>query len=746
MYFKKIKEHKKQEKIKKDKEYVCNLSNYNLSPSEYSVLAKGLKFIPTPSDHIRDNASRGLEDLTNTIRRTYFFSKRPSFSTLQHPFRQKSSWQAPTAHTQLESFLTNLRDNVTEKLPNIRYTRNNLTPTERKALTELSKNKTLIIKNADKGSKIVIENTEDYIQTGIEHLENTSIYEKLVSDPTFQLSDDIQNFVDTLHQGGFIDEHTHSFLKVEEPRTQQMYFLKKLHKTPIAVRPIVSGVNGLTEKLSAFLDYHLQPVVTKTPSFLKNTKELLTLLDNLILPSDFIFCTVDVSSLYLSIPQEEGTEACLSQLMSENRMPLPQNILKQMFDYVLKYNVFRFYNNCYKQIRGTAMGTRMAPAYAGIFMSKLEEEFLSKQPLKPLLYKRYIDDVIILWTHGEKELNDFLQSLNQVHPTINFTWEKDHNKITYLDVDLEKVKLVDSFKIGYSTHFKKTNSFQYVHYTSFHPASTKKGIIKGELTRISRTTSDPTVTDSTLDFIVGKFKDRAYPASVLTQVRSELGLSRNKSSIPPPRFKIPYIVGSHYIKHLVRELWSKHITDGDLLNVFPNPPMVVFTKARSLSNYLVHTASPGSVHSGNTSSILPPPTLEPRVHSCGHPLCKCCQQIFDSHNIADTPLNQHLNCRSRNIVYLIKCRKHNKSIYIGQTTRQLNQRLANHRNTLSNPGHKKSWPLYRHFLNGNHTIEDLLITPPQSVRRSDLLQAESTWIRKLNSDRPPGLNSYLPAN
>ena len=41
-------------------------------------------------------------------------------------------------------------------------------------------------------------------------------------------------------------------------RTQEIYFLKKKHKNPLSARPIVSGCDGTTEKISAYLDHWLQ--------------------------------------------------------------------------------------------------------------------------------------------------------------------------------------------------------------------------------------------------------------------------------------------------------------------------------------------------------------------------------------------------------------------------------------------------------------------------------------------------------
>ena len=68
--------------------------------------------------------------------------------------------------------------------------------------------------------------------------------------------------------------------------------------------------------------------------------------------------------------------------------------MQTLFDIVLKCNVFSFHTHIYKQIQGTAMGTKMAPSYANIFMDSLERRFLESEPLQPALWKRYIDDIL----------------------------------------------------------------------------------------------------------------------------------------------------------------------------------------------------------------------------------------------------------------------------------------------------------------------------------------------------------------
>ena len=50
----------------------------------------------------------------------------------------------------------------------------------------------------------------------------------------------------------------------------------------------------------------------------------------------------------------------------------------------------------YLETHGTAMGTKMAVAFPDIFMNKVETDILSQSELKPLVWKRFIDDIFSL--------------------------------------------------------------------------------------------------------------------------------------------------------------------------------------------------------------------------------------------------------------------------------------------------------------------------------------------------------------
>jgi hypothetical protein len=69
-------------------------------------------------------------------------------------------------------------------------------------------------------------------------------------------------------------------------------------------------------------------------------------------------------------------------------------------------------------IIGTAMGTKMAPSYANIRMGNLEERLLLSSLKQPLSWFRFIDDVDMKWIHSDKELDEFFEHANSIHPSI----------------------------------------------------------------------------------------------------------------------------------------------------------------------------------------------------------------------------------------------------------------------------------------------------------------------------------------
>ena len=120
-----------------------------------------------------------------------------------------------------------------------------------------------------------------------------------------------------------------------------------------------------------------------------------------------ILGTLDVTSLYTNILNAEGCHSIyrlLHRVCTPGPKELSNTSICKLLWLVLTKNNFQFNSKHYLQISGTAMGTRVAPTYANLFMADLEEQFVYTYKLQPLIWLRFIDDIFFIWPHGQEEL------------------------------------------------------------------------------------------------------------------------------------------------------------------------------------------------------------------------------------------------------------------------------------------------------------------------------------------------------
>jgi hypothetical protein len=130
------------------------------------------------------------------------------------------------------------------------------------------------------------------------------------------------------------------------------YSLPKIHKTNIPLRPIVSQINGPTNKISKFVSELLFVAEHEIPELHLDTTAFLNLIHihNNISP-DTLLITMDVTSLCTNIPHKEGTDwvtefyiETLPFWHKHNRKikPIPGELLKKMIYFILDNCTFEF--------------------------------------------------------------------------------------------------------------------------------------------------------------------------------------------------------------------------------------------------------------------------------------------------------------------------------------------------------------------------------------------------------------------
>ena len=103
------------------------------------------------------------------------------------------------------------------------------------------------------------------------------------------------------------------------------------------------------------------------------------------------------------------------------------------------------------------MGTKMAVAFANIFMAKIENGIISKSKIKPLVWKRY---VFCLWDTNEDNIKEFVTRANHYNDTIKFTAEISDSEIAFLGTKVYKGERFNRDSIlDVQTHYKQTETF-----------------------------------------------------------------------------------------------------------------------------------------------------------------------------------------------------------------------------------------------------------------------------------------------
>ena len=392
-----------------------------MSDAEVSLLSKGLKFVPTPTSLNKAKIKEELEVFGRKLRLMWYF-RNDDRETIFNPFQKKSKFNPKKNVASIEIYLSRLEEEILNIDTNINYS--NLTKEERKALHSLRDDTSIVIKEADKGSAVVVWDREDYLAEAEKQLDDKNVYKKVTKEVEGSLEKTIKGVLGKVRKRGDISDSTLDYFLVNNPKLGRFYLLPKIHKRlhDIPGRPVISHSSYYTENISSFIEYHLKPLAQKVKSYIKDTNDFLRKLSNLpSLSEDVILCTIDAVGLYPNIQHEGGLAAIKEDLDKRDDKSISTETLMELAECVLKNNIFEHNEDLYKQLRGTAIGTKMTPPYAVLFMGKLEEEFLEAQSLKAIVWWRYIDYIFMLWQHGEENLKIFLEALHCCHPTIKFT-------------------------------------------------------------------------------------------------------------------------------------------------------------------------------------------------------------------------------------------------------------------------------------------------------------------------------------
>ena len=104
------------------------------------------------------------------------------------------------------------------------------------------------------------------------------------------------------------------------------------------------------------------------------------------MPEDITLYTIDVVDLYPNILHEDGLVAMQKAFNARERKTVMTDSLIELAECILKNKIIERNASFYEQLTGTAIGNKMAPPYAIIFMGDLEEKIFQDLDKKSLVW------------------------------------------------------------------------------------------------------------------------------------------------------------------------------------------------------------------------------------------------------------------------------------------------------------------------------------------------------------------------
>ena len=115
-------------------------------------------------------------------------------------------------------------------------------------------------------------------------------------------------------------------------------------------------------------------------------------------------------------------------------------------------------------------------------MDEFEIEFLTLRSDKPLVWLRYIGDVLFIWTHEEKQLHKFMEDLSNHQPIIKFTY----TSVEIVSFCSIWTSTYQGGELSPNLYIKSADRRQYLYFTSSNHNHTKCFIVYIRALRVTR--------------------------------------------------------------------------------------------------------------------------------------------------------------------------------------------------------------------------------------------------------------------
>jgi hypothetical protein len=605
------------------------------------------------------------------------------------PFPGK--WTKPPTRTgAIDAKIHRFRETVNTLLNHHAKQRNqsNLDKLQRRALRELReqiRNGDVHVSVSDKGGEFVACTQEFAKSLTLLHLSDETTYEKCrksdFADAEKNLKADWKAVAKrpTSMDKTIVGKRFYHRIKNTYPSVPVMYTLVKTHKINLEnitstntqhfkVRPIISGCDGPTDRISWVLAKILTPLLHCVTAHLESTGRLLDRLSYNLADEDLrnvVYESFDVEALYTNVNNEAAAVA-IERLMTKDSTIKLYGLSREEVMYLLrsclKCNFFSFNKQMYRQKRGLAMGNRLAPLLAIAFMDEIETHTIKRDVM---FLGRYVDDIIVV-AKTKDILDKVFNAANAAHATIKLTREVPINGwLPFLDM------LIYISEKGVTTKWyqKAAKKPIMLPANSAHSTITKRNVVENMYHRANAASSTQ------------------FQKAAKEQATRIAKLNGYGESVP---------TGDAFYFH----------KDYPVLKI----PFISDTLTKEIVDAMRDCEIPAQV------LAMPPPTLRKQLtksrlfdKGCRCRNCRICENVNDG------------TCQKKGAVYLITCLRCSQE-YVGETSRPLCIRNNEHHGDMTHLLRDKPW--------SRHIDECYRWSGEQPNVKTEVLALETNLLRR----------------
>jgi hypothetical protein len=414
-----------------DRKVVKNLSARILSDDQIECLAHGLDYGLLPRRFDEMSAVGNIEQFFHRATNIFQHHKKLIADLKdQDKVMPNDIRVLNTKEMTLASNLRSLTDSFRFQVDHYRK-RQNMVHVKQKPyyllLKDLKQDKNIIVTRPDKGRGIVLMNRSEYTSKMNQILNDSTKFERLVTDPTLTRERKLTALLSKLKNQGYISQEIYFLAKPTGSNPGRLYGLPKIHKENIPLRPVLSAIGTFNYNLGKVLKQMLSHII-QNEAVIKDSFAFVKYLESIPeTDSKLKMVSFDISSLYTNIPLDETIGIILNHLYPSQvtSMTIPKNDMKELLTFATKNSHFLFNGKIYDQIDGVSMGSPLAPLLAEIFLQDFEKKHQTLfKEMGIIHWKRYVDDTFVI-IDSKVTADNICSQLSQLHPSLKFTREKE---------------------------------------------------------------------------------------------------------------------------------------------------------------------------------------------------------------------------------------------------------------------------------------------------------------------------------